>query len=147
MGHQYGSSVCCANRDIILEHMGDFTWSWFGMWFSLGRSRGLSPPCILHALGSLHNWLLICISGWMHWCRNVRWDYSLIVEVLSDAGIYPIGGYISQRHISVAQYITTRPIFDLVVTEKRRVRFPDTIILQEQEGIWFINEGRGACKS
>ena len=101
----------------------------------------------MQALGSLHNWLAQWISGWMPWCRIVLWEYSLTVEVPSDAGIYPIGGYISQRHISVAQYITTRPIFDLVVAEERQMRFPDTILLREQEGMCFINEGRGACNS
>ena len=57
------------------------------------------------------------IYGWMNWFRNVRWEYPLIIEVPPDAGIYPIGGYIPQRHISAAKYITMRPIFDLAVTE------------------------------
>ena len=69
----------------------------------------------------------------MNWFRNVRWEYPLIIEVLLDAGIYPIGGYISQSHISAAKYITMRPIFDLVVTEERQTIFLDTIILREQE--------------
>ena len=90
----------------------------------------------MQAMGILHNRLSQCISGNIPWCRNGIWEYPPIVEALSDAGIYPIGGYIS-----------TRPIFDLTVTEERRMRSPDTILLQEQEGMWFINEGRGAYES
>ena len=112
-----------------------------------GSESQVVTPSTMQALGSLHNWLAQWISGWMPWCRNVRWQYSLIVEALSDAGIYLIGGYISQRHIIAAQYITTRPIFDLVVTEERQTIFLDTIILREQQWMWFINEGRGACNS
>ena len=77
----------------------------------------------------------------------VRWEYPLIVEALSDAGIYHIGGYISQRHVSAAQYITMRPISDLALAEERWMRSPDTILLREQEGMWFINEGREADES
>ena len=93
----------------------------------------------MQALRSLQYWVAQWISGWMPWCWNVHGDYPLIVEALSDAGIYPIGGYISQRHISVAHYITTRPIFDLAVEEERWTRFLETILSQEQEGMWFIN--------
>ena len=82
----------------------------------------------MQALGSLQYWLAQLISGWMPWCWNVRWEYPLIVEALPDAGIYPIGGYISQRHISAAQYINTRPIFDLAAAEERWTRFLETII-------------------
>ena len=84
----------------------------------------------MQALGSLKYWLAQWISGWMPWFWNGRWEYPLIVEALSDAEIYPIGGYISQRHISVAQYITTRPIFDLALSEERWLRSPDTILLR-----------------
>ena len=94
----------------------------------------------MQELGSPQYWLAQCISGWMPWCWNVRWEYPLIFEALLDVGIYPIGGYISQRHISAAQYITTRPIFDLAVEEDSRTRSPDTILLQEQEDMWFKNK-------
>ena len=70
-----------------------------------------------------------------------------IVEAISDAGIYPIGGYISQRHISAAQYITTRAIFDLAVLEGKHTISPVTIISREQEGMWFRNERRGEDES
>ena len=40
-----------------------------------------------------------------------------------------------------------RPIFDLVVAEEKRVRFPETIISQEKERTWFSNEGRGTYES
>ena len=60
----------------------------------------------------------------MRWCRNVRWYYPLIIKALLDAEIYPIGGYISQRHISAAQYITTRKIFDLSVSEGKPGEIP-----------------------
>ena len=58
----------------------------------------------------------------------------------------PIGDYISQHHISVAQYFSTRKIFDFAVAEERRPIFLATMIWWEQEGIWFINEGRGMEK-
>ena len=51
-----------------------------------------------------------------------------IAEVISDEGLDPMGGYISQRHISAAQYISTRPIFDLAVGEERWTRSLETII-------------------
>ena len=80
----------------------------------------------------------------MPWFWNGRWEYPLIVEALSDAGIYLVWGYTSQRHIIAAQYITTRPIIDLAFSEERWMRSPDTILLREQEEVWFINEDRGA---
>ena len=83
----------------------------------------------------------------MPWCWNGLWEYPPIVEALSDAELDPIRGYISQHHIGVAQYIATRPIFDLAVAEERRTRSPVTIISREQEGMWFRNEGRGADES
>ena len=101
----------------------------------------------MQAMGSLHNWLSQCISGKIPWCRNRIWEYPPIDETLSDAGLDPTGGYISQRHISAALYIATRPIFDLAVAEGKRMRSPVTIILREQEGIWFRNKGRGAEES
>ena len=45
-----------------------------------------------------------------------------IGEALSDVGLDTIGGYISQRHISEAQYIATRPIFYLEVVEENQTR-------------------------
>ena len=76
----------------------------------------------MQALGSLHNWLAQWISVQMPWCWNGRWEYPPIVEALSDAGLDTIGGYISQRHISAAQYISTGSIFDLAVAEERWTR-------------------------
>ena len=101
----------------------------------------------MQVLGSLCNWVAQCISGRMPWCWNILWEYPQIGEALSDAGLDPIGGYIYQRHISAAQYIATRPIFDLAVVEERWTRSPETIISREQEGIWFRNEGRGTYES
>ena len=98
----------------------------------------------MQALGSLHNWVGQWIYGQMTWCWNILWEYPQIVEALSDAGLDPIWGYISQHYIIAAQYITTRPIFDLAVAEGKCKRYPETILSQEQEGMWFINEGRGA---
>ena len=69
----------------------------------------------MQELGSLHNWVEKWIYGWMPWCHNGRWEYITIIEALSDAELDPIGGYIYQHHISAAQYIATRPIFDLAV--------------------------------
>ena len=70
-----------------------------------------------------------------------------IGEALLDVGLDPIWGYISQRHISVAQYIAMRKIFDLAVAEERRTISPDAIISREQKRICFRNEGRGADES
>ena len=38
-----------------------------------------------------------------------------IWEAIAEAGLEPIGEYISLRHTGVAQYITTRSIFNIVV--------------------------------
>ena len=46
--------------------------------------------------------------------------YPPIGEEIVEAGLEPIGEYISRRHTSVAQYITTRSIFELVVAEERQ---------------------------
>ena len=85
------------------------------------------------------------------------WLYALVLKrmlgvppigkTLSGAGLDPIRGYISQRHISAAQYIAMRPIFDIVVIETRRKRYLETILSREHEGIWFRNEGRGTYES
>ena len=40
-----------------------------------------------------------------------------IGEVLTDAVLETIGEYITRCHNSVAQYIDTRPIFELAVME------------------------------
>ena len=54
-----------------------------------------------------------------------------------------IGEYITRCHNSVAQYIYTRLIFDIVVTEERQPGYPSIMYWWEQEGMQFGNEGRG----
>ena len=51
----------------------------------------------------------------MPWFWNGLWEYPPIGEAIAEAGQEKIGEYISRRHTSVAQYITTSLIFDLVV--------------------------------
>ena len=65
------------------------------------------------------------------YCSTLVWRqeiYSPIGEALSEAGLEPIGEYISCRHTSVAQYITMRSIFDLVAAEERRPISPATML-------------------
>ena len=64
---------------------------------------------------------------------------SPIGEEIAEAGLEPIGEYISHRHTSVAQYITTRSIFDLVVAEESQPISLATMSLWEQEIIRFRN--------
>ena len=75
----------------------------------------------------------------MPWCRNSFWDYPQIGEDIAEAGLGPIGEYISHRHTSVTQYITTRSIFDLVVAEERQPIYLVNMRWWEQEIIWFRN--------
>ena len=99
--------------------------------------------CILRALGSFHNWVGINILSRMRRCWNGHWEYSLISKALSEAVLETIGGYISFRHSSGAQYISTRPIFDIAVTKEQRSGSPESMLWWEQEEVWFGNEGRG----
>ena len=86
----------------------------------LGSNSWVFIPNILRLLGSLHNWVVQRITGRMHWCLNGRWHYPPIGEAIAEAGLEPIGEYISRRHTSVPHYITTRSISDLVVVEERQ---------------------------
>ena len=60
-------------------------------------------------------------------CQNSFWEYPPIGEEIAEVGLEPIGEYISHRHTSVAQYITTRSIFDLVVAEERQPIYQATM--------------------
>ena len=71
----------------------------------------------------------------------------LVGEVISDEGLGPIGEYISQHHISVAQYISTRLIFDIAAAEERRLISPLTMRWWEQEVTQLRNDGRGSDES
>ena len=113
----------------------------------LGSELYVNTPHIVQSLGSLHNWVAQLIYGRMPWCHNGLWEYPPIGEALSDTGLDPIGEYISQCNIILEQYISTRPIFDLMVSEESQTRSPETIISRVHEGIWFINEGRVTDKS
>ena len=59
-----------------------------------------------------------------HWTDASVSERSLVVpsidETLLEAGLEPIGEYISCCHTIVTQCITMRPIFDLVVAEERQ---------------------------
>ena len=72
-------------------------------------------PCILCTLGIFHNWVAQPIYDCMPRCQNVQWEHPPIGEALSDADLDMIGGYITRCHNSVSQYISTRPIFGIVV--------------------------------
>ena len=64
---------------------------------------------------------------------------SPIGEEIAEAGLEPIGEYISHRHTSVAHYITTSSIFDLVVGEERQPLSLTTMRCWEKEIIRFRN--------
>ena len=72
-------------------------------------------------------------------CQNSCGDYPLIGEEIAEVGLEPIGEYISHRHTSVTQYITTRSIFDLVVAEERQPIYLVTMRWWEQEILRFCN--------
>ena len=74
-------------------------------------------PQILQALWIFYDHVVRRISGQMARCRNGRWEYLPIGEAFAEAGLEPIGEYISRRHTKVAQYNTTRPIFYITVVE------------------------------
>ena len=56
-----------------------------------GSESWVVTPCILRALGSLHNRVARRISGRMPRCQNIQWEYPPIVKFLTDAGLGTIG--------------------------------------------------------
>ena len=78
-------------------------------------------PLILRAMFSLHNRLARQISVIMpQRMTNGGWYYPPIGEALADAGLETFGVYVTHRQNTMAQYIATRPIFDIAVAEERR---------------------------
>ena len=72
-------------------------------------------------MGSLHNWAARQIFDRMpQRLRNGGWYYPPIGEALADAGLETFGVYVTHRQNTMAQYIATRPIFDIAVAEERR---------------------------
>ena len=69
----------------------------------------------------LHNWAAHRIYDRMpQRLRNGGWYYPPIGEALADAGLETFGVYVTHRQNTMAQYIATRPIFDIAVAEDRR---------------------------
>ena len=93
----------------------------------LGSDSWVVTPNIMRFLGSLHNWVAQWTSGQMPWFRNGLWEYPPIGEALAEAGMEPIGECMSCQNTSVAQFITIRSIFDIRVTEERRLVSPVTM--------------------
>ena len=63
-------------------------------------------------------------------CLGAKTDIGItppIGEDLADEGMGMIGEYTTQRNKSVSHYITTQPIFDIVVAEERWSGFPETM--------------------
>jgi hypothetical protein len=74
----------------------------------------LSQP-MLKALEGFHQSVACFIAGkqpyldrWMG-----EWVYPSINKVLEEVGMYSIDHYVKKRQNTVADYVTTRPIFDL----------------------------------
>ena len=107
-----------------------------------GSEMWVLTPRILRAIGSLHNWVARWISGRMpQRLRNRGWGYPPIEEALENAGLETIGIYITRRQNTVAQYIATRPIFDIAVTEERSNGSPALLRWWEQARIRFGHGG------
>ena len=64
--------------------------------------------------------------------QNGTWYYPPIGKALEDAGLFSIAEYIARRQRTVAEYVATRPIFDLVMEEERQRGTPATIRWWEQ---------------
>ena len=105
----------------------------------LGSDSWVITPNVLRFLSSLHNWVVQRTTERMPRCQNGRWENPPIGEALSETDLEKIGKYISCCHTSVAQYITTRSISDLVVVEEKQPISPATMHWWEQEIIRFHN--------
>ena len=58
--------------------------------------------------------------------QNGTWHYPPIGKAMEDAGLFSIQEYVSRRQRTVAEYVATRPIFDLVMEEERQRGTPAT---------------------
>ena len=79
---------------------------------------------ILWALASLNNRVAHRISGWVPWYQNSKCEHPSIGKVLSDAGMRTIEEYNTHCHKSLAQYISTRNISDILMVEERQIGSP-----------------------
>ena len=71
---------------------------------------------ILRAVGSLHNWATLRISGRMpQQLRNRVWDYPPIWEALVGAVMEIIVVYVTHHQNTMSKYISMRTIFEITV--------------------------------
>ena len=103
-----------------------------------GSESWVLTPRILKALESFHHRVARRITGRMpRRLQNGTWYYPPIGKALEDAGLFSIAEYIARRQRTVAEYVVTRPIFDLVMAEERQRGTPASTRWWEQFTINF----------
>ena len=103
-----------------------------------GSESWVLTPRIIKALESFHHRVARRITGSMpRRLQNCTWYYPPIGKALEDAGLFSIAEYVARRQKTVAEYVATRPIFDLVMEEERQRGTPATIRWWEQPTIDF----------
>jgi len=80
-----------------------------------GSETWVLSPSMLKALEGFHHRVARQLSGKVGWYlpREDRWVYPPISEVLEEAGLFSIGEYLSHHQNCIAEYVSTRPIFEL----------------------------------
>ena len=68
--------------------------------------------------------------------RDDIWVYSLLEAAMADAGLQEMETYIPHHQDIVIQFIVTRPIMDLCLTEERRLGSRVTNWWWEQDGLY-----------
>ena len=97
-------------------------------WFLMPRMKGL--------LGRLHHRVACRLKGKQTqkgW--DIGWIYPPLEYAMAEAVFQEVDTYVSCRQNTVAQYIATRPIMDLCMSEKRRPGPRVETRWWEQEGL------------
>ena len=92
-----------------------------------GSESWVLTPRIIKALEGFHHRVIRRITRSMpRRRRDGTWHYPPIGKAMEDAGLFSIEEYISRRQNTVAEYVATRPIFDIVMEEERQRGTPTT---------------------
>jgi hypothetical protein len=86
-----------------------------------GSETWVMTNSMLKALESFHRRVARRIAGKQPYLRAGEWIYPPILDkVLEEVGLNPVEDYILKRQNTVADYIATRPIFDLCLDAERQ---------------------------
>ena len=79
-----------------------------------GSETWVVTPQMLQALSAFHNRVARRIANKLpQRQRDGSWTYPPLSEALKDAGLYSLQTYISRRQNTIAEWVATRPIYQL----------------------------------